>query len=121
VRINFRFAPDRDSEEAVSWLHGFLDPVLVPGDSLDVSDVTPGAPPRLGEPMLARLVTESGRAPRAKVGWTDVATFASIGIPAANFGPGDPLLAHTSDEHVSREELEHSYSVLADLIDGSRQ
>ena len=69
--------------------------------------------------MIARLVAATGRPARAKVGWTDVATFASLGIPAANFGPGDPLLAHTADEHVSRAELDHAYAVLEKLVSGA--
>lgn len=118
VKINFRFAPDRDADNAVSQLHELLDPAIDRdgGDSLEVTEVTPGALPSLSEPAIARLVTASGRPARAKVGWTDVATFASIGIPASNFGPGDPLLAHTSDEHVSRGELQHVYDVLEALL-----
>ena len=50
------------------------------------------------------------------MGWTDVATFAEIGVPAANFGPGDPLLAHTPDEIVSRRELEQARDVLAGVL-----
>ena len=45
-----------------------------------------------------------------------MATFAEIGVPAANFGPGDPLLAHTPDEHVSRRQLEHARQVLAAVL-----
>ena len=118
VKVNFRFAPDRDADGAVSELHELLDPALDPGagDSLEVTEVTPGAPPSLAEPMIARLVSATGVPARAKVGWTDVATFASIGIPAANFGPGDPLLAHTSHERVSRGELDRVYDVLATLL-----
>lgn len=118
VKVNFRFAPDRDSDSAVSELHELLDPAIDTGagDYLEVLEVTPGARPTLGEPTIARLVEASGSPARAKVGWTDVATFASIGIPAANFGPGDPLLAHTSDERVTREELERVYEVLATLL-----
>jgi succinyl-diaminopimelate desuccinylase len=118
VKINFRFAPDRDSNSAVSQLHELLDVAIDEGagDSLELIEVTPGAPPSLSEPPIARLVEAAGRPARAKVGWTDVATFAAIGIPAANFGPGDPLLAHTADERVSREELERVYDVLATLL-----
>ena len=54
--------------------------------------------------------------PRAKVGWTDVASFWEHGVPAANFGPGDPLLAHHPDEHVTRAQLERTREVLAALI-----
>jgi succinyl-diaminopimelate desuccinylase len=62
------------------------------------------------------LVEKSGAAPRAKVGWTDVASFWEHGVPAANFGPGDPLLAHHPDERVTRDQLERARAVLAALI-----
>ena len=70
-----------------------------------VVDAVAGARPGLDHPMLSGLVAATGQAPRAKLGWTDVATLSAAGVPAANFGPGDPLLAHTPDEHVSRAEL----------------
>ena len=70
----------------------------------------------MGHPLLAALVAETATAPRAKVGWTDVASFWEHGVPAANFGPGDPLLAHHPDEHVTRAQLERARQVLASLI-----
>jgi succinyl-diaminopimelate desuccinylase len=118
VVVNYRFAPDRHTAQAEDELRslfaGLLDPEK--GDGLTVVDCAPGAPPGLSHPLLARLVELSGRPPRAKVGWTDVATIASLGVSAANFGPGDPMLAHTPDEQVTRDELEQAYGVLAALV-----
>jgi acetylornithine deacetylase/succinyl-diaminopimelate desuccinylase-like protein len=37
-------------------------------------------------------------------------------VPAANFGPGDPLLAHHPDERVSRQQLERAREVLVALL-----
>ena len=73
---------------------------------LDTGD---GAPPSLGHPLLHALVEKSGAAPKAKVGWTDVASFWEHGVPAANFGPGDPLLAHHPDERVTAAQLEQAH------------
>jgi succinyl-diaminopimelate desuccinylase len=118
VTVNYRFAPDRDpagAEQALTeLLAGALDPVA--GDTLEVVDVAAGAVPALDHPLLASLVAATGLAPRAKVGWTDVASFWEHGVPAANFGPGDPLLAHHPDEHVTRAQLEQARQVLAALI-----
>ncbi len=71
-----------------------------------VTDVASGARPGLGEPAAASFVAAMNGEPRAKLGWTDVARFDALGIPAVNFGPGDPQLAHTRDEHVALAEIE---------------
>lgn len=118
LTMNFRFAPDRTGAEAEAYLRGLFGDVVEPenGDTWEVIDTADGAPPSLGHPLLARLVESSGQPPRAKVGWTDVASFWEHGVPAANFGPGDPLLAHHPDERVTREQLERTREVLAALI-----
>src|SRR5258707_413212 len=72
--------------------------------------------PGLTHRLLRAFVERSGLDVRAKLGWTDVARFAARGIPASNFGPGDPLLAHTADEWVSRAQLERCRAALADLL-----
>jgi succinyl-diaminopimelate desuccinylase len=95
VTVNFRFAPDRtvaDAEEHVrSVLHGY---------DLEVVDVAPAAAPALDSPLAGEIVAAVGGSARAKLGWTDVARFAELGIPAVNYGPGDPELAHRVDESV---------------------
>jgi succinyl-diaminopimelate desuccinylase len=76
------------------------------GDQIELEDFSLAAAPNLEHPLLAALVAASASAPRAKLGWTDVSFFSSRGIPAANFGPGNPQLAHTAGEWVGREDLE---------------
>ncbi len=118
IALNFRFAPDRDAEGAKGFL-GTLFADLVDaeqGDSYEVLDVGPSAHPKLDHPVLAKLLAATGQPPRAKLGWTDVATFAAHDIPATNFGPGDPELAHQADEHVTRASLDAAWSNLAALI-----
>jgi succinyl-diaminopimelate desuccinylase len=118
VTLNHRYAPDRAEAQAHAFLHELLDPLLEldDGDSWELLDAGDGAPPSLGHPLLKSLVEKSGAAPKAKVGWTDVASFWAHGVPAANFGPGDPLLAHHPDEHVTRAQLERTREVLAALL-----
>jgi succinyl-diaminopimelate desuccinylase len=89
---------------------------LEDGDRFELLDTAPPAPPSLVHPLLARLAERSGHPPRAKLGWTDVAFFAAQGVPATNFGPGDPTVAHSAGERVERAEIEHVYAVLGSLL-----
>ncbi len=118
--INHRFAPDRTVEEAESSVRELLGPHLEAGDRWELVEFASAAPPALDHPVLASLVAATGSPPKAKQGWTDVASFWAHGIPAANFGPGDPLLAHTPGEHVSGAELERVATVLDSLLSTSR-
>jgi succinyl-diaminopimelate desuccinylase len=116
VVLNHRFAPDRDEVEAEAWLRAYLGPLLEGGDELDVTDSAPAAAPGLTHPLLRALIGRNALEVRAKLGWTDVARFAAHGIPAANFGPGDPVLAHTADERVHRAAIESTFAALDDLL-----
>ena len=116
--VNHRFAPDRTLEEAAEWLDSLVEGALEPslGDGIRVTDGAPGARPHLGHPILAALVELVGGQVSAKVGWTDVATFAERGVPAVNFGAGDPLLAHHVDERVGDTSLHAVSTTLRSLL-----
>lgn len=118
LRINHRFAPDRSEEEAVVHVRELVDPHMTDGDGFEILDLAGAAPPSLDHPLLAHLVAEAGP-PRAKLGWTDVSFFAAAGIPATNFGPGEPTLAHNKDERVERAQLESVHRTLLKVITGS--
>lgn len=117
LQLNHRFAPDRSATEAAESVRAMLAAGLEEGDTFRVTDAAPAAPPSLDHPLLARLVTEAGGTVSGKLGWTDVAFFAERGVPAANFGPGDPELAHSAGEKVTRASLEQARSVLGRLLD----
>lgn len=120
VTVNVRFAPDRSAEQAEADLRALVGDVLEPDDDWKVVDVAIAAPPGLDHPILAALRDGGALGVRAKLGWTDVARFAAAGIPAANFGPGDPTLAHTPEERVERTSLDTTYrAVRALLTDGA--
>jgi succinyl-diaminopimelate desuccinylase len=116
LTINHRVAPDRSKEQAATWLREYLGEYLEEGDTFSVLDWAPGAPPSLSNERLSALVRLTGQAAEGKVGWTDVATFQELAIPATNFGAGDPLLAHRSDEFVTLNELSRFEDVLKEWL-----
>lgn len=100
VSVNFRFAPDRTAEQAAAHVRAVFD-----GFDVRVTDAAGGARPGLDQPAAASFVAAVGGQARAKLGWTDVARFDALGIPAVNYGPGDPQLAHTRNEHVPLAQI----------------
>lgn len=116
VTLNHRFAPDRSAAEAEASVRDLLAPVLDDGDEVVVVDCAEGAPPGLTNPLLAAMIERHGLEVRAKLGWTDVARFAALGIPACNLGPGDATLAHTAEERVERSSLERARQALHDVL-----
>ncbi|HEX2273776.1 MAG TPA: peptidase dimerization domain-containing protein, partial [Acidimicrobiales bacterium] len=114
LTVNHRFAPDRTPAQAEAHVREVVGAV----DDFVLLDVAQGAPPSLGHPLLTSLLAATAQPPRAKLGWTDVARFAARGVPATNFGPGDPNVAHAADERVERGDLEMVYGVLRSLLEG---
>jgi succinyl-diaminopimelate desuccinylase len=113
IAVNHRFAPDRTEAEALAHVQDLLAPF-----ECVLTDSAPAAMPRLGEPAAADFLAAIGGAPQAKLGWTDVSRFASLGIPAVNFGPGDPNLAHTREEHVEVPRIGECERMLRGYLTG---
>ena len=107
VTVNFRFAPDRSEEQALQHVREVFD-----GYDVVLTDSSGGALPGLGRPAARHFVEAVGQTPVAKYGWTDVARFAELGIPALNYGPGDPNLAHTREEHVDVRQVTRATELL---------
>jgi succinyl-diaminopimelate desuccinylase len=96
VTVNYRFSPDQSEAEALDRVREVFE-----GFAVELTDSAPGALPGLSHPAAAAFVEAIGTPPAAKEAWTDVARFSALGIPAVNYGPGDPALAHTREEHVA--------------------
>jgi succinyl-diaminopimelate desuccinylase len=100
LHVNYRFAPSRTVAEAIDHVRG-----IFPEYELTVVDEAEGARPGLDDPLAQEFVRAVGAEARPKYGWTDVARFSALGIPAVNFGPGDPLKAHADDERVACDQI----------------
>jgi succinyl-diaminopimelate desuccinylase len=111
VEVNFRFAPDRSEAEAEAFVRG-----IFAGYDVRITDSAPGALPGLNLPAAKAFVEAVGREVNPKFGWTDVARFTALGIPAVNFGPGDPSLAHKQEELVPVEHLVRCERQLMDWL-----
>ncbi|HUR13028.1 MAG TPA: succinyl-diaminopimelate desuccinylase [Mycobacteriales bacterium] len=111
VTVNFRFAPDRSEADAVDYVRGVFD-----GYDVVLLDSAAGALPGLTQPAAQHFVAAVGQTPVAKYGWTDVARFSALGIPALNYGPGDPNLAHTREEHVDVREISRATELLTTYL-----
>ncbi len=101
VTVNYRYAPDRSEEEALAFVTEFFAP-----HDLTVTDSAPGALPGLDRPAARAFLAAVGGEVRPKFGWTDVARFTGLGVPAVNYGPGDPTLAHSQEERVPTADIE---------------
>ncbi|MEV0268824.1 succinyl-diaminopimelate desuccinylase [Hamadaea sp. NPDC050747] len=114
IEVNYRFAPSRSVAEALDHLVE-----LFQGFDVKLTDAAPGALPGLTLPPAAEFIAATGTIPAAKLGWTDVSRFSALGVPALNFGPGDPNLAHKVDEHVEVAKIVEGAAVLRTWLSSS--
>jgi succinyl-diaminopimelate desuccinylase len=107
ITVNYRFAPSKSEAAAFEYLQEFF-----AGYEVELKDSAAGARPGLDLPEAAAFVEATGSNPKPKYGWTDVARFSALGIPAVNFGPGDPNKAHADDENVPLEQITSAFDAL---------
>ncbi len=115
VEVNYRFAPSKSEDDVralVGQLFGKWD--------VEFIDFAAGARPGLDAPIAAGFLAAAGGVAYPKYGWTDVARFSALGIPAVNFGPGDPLKAHADDEAVPIAHISACESVLRAWLQNAR-
>jgi succinyl-diaminopimelate desuccinylase len=113
VTVNYRFAPDKSVAEAIDHVSGVFE-----GFSVAVVDQAAAAKPGLSQPLSQEFVSALGIAVGPKYGWTDVARFSEWGIPALNYGPGDPSLAHADDERVDLAQVDEIFASLSSWLTG---
>lgn len=114
VEVNFRFAPSRSVADAEAHVRRVLD-----GFDVEIVDAAAGARPGLDAPLAQEFLVAVGAQARPKYGWTDVARFSALGVPAVNYGPGDPLLAHHDEERVPFAQIEDVERSLRAWLNGS--
>jgi succinyl-diaminopimelate desuccinylase len=107
VEVNYRFAPDRTEADAAAHVRD-----LFADFAVEITDSAPAAMPGLSAALAKEFLDVVGQPPQAKLGWTDVARFAALGVPALNFGPGDPNLAHKREERVEIPKIRTGADVL---------
>lgn len=112
LTVNYRFAPSKTVDDAYAFLAEFFHDYTV-----TLTDAAPGARPGLGQPMAEDFVAAVGVPPNAKLGWTDVSRFSDVGIPAVNFGPGNPLFAHRADEQVPVGDIVRAVEILQEFLE----
>lgn len=112
ININHRFSPDVSADAAQKYV---FETICDGADKLDVKSIAAGAIPAMDHPIV-EYATKNGRQLVPKIGWTDVARFYELGIPAVNCGPGDPLMCHRADENVEISKLIDGYEFLRDFI-----
>lgn len=113
IEVNYRFAPSRSVEQAIAEVRALFEDFEV-----EITDSSPGARPGLDAPLAQEFLRAVGGIAKPKYGWTDVARFSALGVPAVNYGPGDPMLAHHDEERVPVSQIERVEAGLRAWLQG---
>ena len=112
LNVNFRFSPEMTNDDAQNFINNMFSEF----GEIEITSSSEGAMPNIENSNIKNFISSTGLSPNPKQAWTDIARFYSHGIASVNFGPGDPLLAHTADEHVSKKQLLESYELLMNFL-----
>lgn len=112
LNVNYRFAPGK----ALAAARAELEEMVRGEAAIDVIDEAPSGAVSIDQPLLAEWMRKHVLLVEPKQAWTDVAQLTAHGIPAVNFGPGDPAQAHQAGEFVEVDDLVKGYLLLADLV-----
>ena len=112
LNLNYRFAPGKSREQACADIESEFAPLA----EIHFRDFAPAGQVSLDHPQLRSWIEKNQLVTEAKQAWTDVARFTQSGIPAINFGPGDPAQAHQSDEYVEIPALHTCLELLRLLV-----
>lgn len=108
LNLNHRFAPDTTLEDAQRNVAALVGE----GGVVTFTDLSPAALPNAKHPLVALLLKAGARGPEPKQAWTDVARFASLGVAAVNFGPGESAQAHQKNESTDLGLVFECYRIL---------
>ena len=113
ININYRFLPTSNEVEASE----FINKTFSKFGDIEIKNTSNGALPNLDSQVVKDFIESTGAVVTPKQAWTDIARFSEEGIPAVNFGPGDPLLAHSPDEVVNTNQIVESYESIVKYLE----
>ena len=116
ININYRFLPTLSNDEAKNYVFESFSKF----GEVKIIDIVNGAIPNLESKEVKGFIKSGNLSIKSKQAWTDIARFSEVNIPAVNFGPGDPLLAHTSNEFINKNQILESYKILLKYLKSYR-
>ena len=112
ITVNRRFAPKYTPEEAEAQVRALLEGA----DDVEILQAQAGGAAEPRQPAGRRLRARP-LAPGAAQARVDRRRPLRVPrVPALNFGPGDPTIAHTRGEFVTRASIEQAYATLAGFV-----